>query len=341
MKNKPLNIFNAVIQPGEIASLAFPMPEISSYAPIYMPIKVVHGKQTGPTLLVLAAIHGDELNGTEIVNRLLALSLLKKLKGTLIMIPVFNVYGYITRSRYLTDGLELDKAFPGRASGSHAARLAHIFTSEILTQVDYCIDLRTGAINHSNLPQVYVNPEIHESEQLARAFKAPVICHVKLTKNTLRETASKKNIPYLVYEAGEALRFDERAIKVGLKGIINVLRSIHMLPESAKPKNKVITSFVVEHYNWVRAPKSGTAYSSVQLGQKVTKKEQIAVIKDPFGSSDSAYVYAPHAGIIVGRNNLPLVHEGETLFQIAIFKKEKEAAAELKNWKAINTEITE
>ncbi|MGD9153735.1 MAG: succinylglutamate desuccinylase/aspartoacylase family protein [Gammaproteobacteria bacterium] len=336
MKNKPLNIFNATIQPGEVASLAFPMPEISSYAPIYMPIKVVHGKQTGPTLLVLAAIHGDELNGTEIVNRLLGLSLLKKLTGTLIMIPVFNVYGYITRSRYLTDGLELDKAFPGRATGSHAARLAHLFTSEILSQVDYCIDLRTGAINHSNLPQIYINPEIEQNEQLARAFKAPVICHVKAEKNTLRATASKKNIPYLIYEAGEALRFDERAIKVGLKGITNVLRHLKMLPELNKPKQKTATSFVVESYNWIRAPKSGTAYSNIKLGQKVSEKEQIAVVKDPFGSSDNVYVRAPHDGIIVGKNNLPLVHEGETLFQIAIFKKGKEVAAKLKEWKEIN-----
>lgn len=332
MKNTPLNICNATIQPGETVSLAFPMPEISNYAPIYMPIKVIHGKQSGSTLLILAAIHGDELNGTEIVNRLLGLSLLKRLKGTLIMIPVFNVYGYITRSRYLTDGLELDKTFPGHSKGSHAARLAHLFTSEILTQVDYCIDLRTGAINHSNLPQIYINPEIKESEQLAKAFKAPVICHVKPERHTLCETASRKNIPYLVYEAGEALRFDERAIKIGLRGTINILRELQMLPKLKQTIEHAITPFTAERYNWIRAPKSGTAYTDVKLGQKVTKKEKIAMIKDPFSSVDKVYVYAPYDGIIVGKNNLPLVHEGETLFQIAIFKKEKQAAAKLKDW---------
>jgi len=304
-----------------------------------MPIKIIHSKQAGPTLLVIAAVHGDELNGTEIVNRLLTLSLLKRLKGTLIMIPVFNVYGYITRSRYLTDGLELDRAFPGQASGSHAARLAHLFTYEILIKADYCIDLRTGAINHSNLPQIYINPEIPQSEQLAKAFRAPIICHVKSERHSLRATASKEKIPYLVYEAGEALRFNERAIKVGLRGILNIMRELHMLPASNKLARKRFVPLIVERYSWIRASKSGITYTNIKLGQKVAKNEKIAQIKDPFGTSGSVYIRAPYEGVIVAMNKLPLVHEGETIFQIAIFREIKKAAEKLTDWKA--TDIIE
>ena len=241
------------------------MPEISSYAPIFMPIKIIHGKQTGPILLVLAGMHGDELNGTEIINRLLKNIALKRLKGTLIMIPVFNVYGHITRSRYLTDGLELDKAFPGKEKGSCLQICSHLH-EELLSKADYCIDLRTGAINHINFPQIYADPKVKDNDRLANAFKAPIICHIKHEKNTLGNIASEKNIPYLVYEAGEANRFNEREIKIGIKGILNILNSLDMVSLS---KSKSKDPLVMEGYNWIRSPKSGISYSNMKLGQKV------------------------------------------------------------------------
>lgn len=323
-----------MIHPGEIASLALPMPEIFNCTPMYMPIKVVHGKQAGPCVLVIAAVHGDELNGMEIVNRLLSLSMMKNLHGTLIAIPVFNVYGFITRSRYLADGLELDRYFPGSETGSHASRLAHLFTKEILSMADYCIDIRTGAINHSNFPKIYIDTTNERTKELAEAFRAPVICNVSAEKNSLRETANFNKIPYMVYEAGEALRFDEHAIKIGVRGVANVLRKLKMLPEAHKQQKKAAKPFFTVQYLWVRASKSGVSYSKTKLGQWVKKGEQLTVIKDPVGTTEPSAVCAPCDGIIVDKNNLPVVHEGESLFQIAIFHEMEKAADHFEDWHA-------
>lgn len=338
MKNKTLQICDATIHPGETTSLALPMPEIFNCTPMYMPIKVVHGKQTGPCVLLIAAVHGDELNGMEIINRLLSMSLMKHLKGTLLAIPVFNVYGFITRSRNLADGLELDRYFPGSETGSHAARLAHLFTKEILNMADYCIDIRTGAINHSNFPKLYIDTTNEKSRELAEAFRAPVICNVQAEKNSLRETANFNKITYMVYEAGEALRFNEHAIKIGVRGIANVLRKLQMLPDIHKSNKRITTPFFTVQYLWVRASKSGVAYSKIKLGQSVKKGEQLTIIKDPVGTTEASPVYAPCDGIIVDKNNLPVVHEGESLFQIATFHEMEKAATQLEDWKERSTE---
>ena len=137
-----------------------------------MPVFVKRGKRAGPTLFISAAIHGDELNGTEIVNRLLAVGAMKRLHGTLIAIPVLNVYGLINRSRYLPGGVDLDRCFPGAKSGTLASRVAHIFTEEIFSKADVCINLKTGLINCSNLPQVCVNFDDEQGKTLAKAFNA-------------------------------------------------------------------------------------------------------------------------------------------------------------------------
>lgn len=339
MKNKNLQVCDVTIHPGEIASLALPMPEIFNCTPMYMPIKVVHGKQSGPCVLVIAAVHGDEFNGMEIINRLLSMPSMKNLHGTLLAIPVFNVYGFITRSRYLADGLELDRYFPGSETGTHAARLAHLFTEKVLRLADYCIDIRTGAINHSNLPKLYIDTTNDKTRSLAKVFKAPVICNVSAERNSLRETANAHNIPYIVYEAGEALRFNEHAIKVGVRGITNVLRKLKMLPEMHKPHKKVTTPFLTKSYRWVRASKSGVSYSKIKLGQLVKKGEELAIIKDPIGATESSFVTSPCDGVVVDKNNLPVVHEGESLFQIATFHPDEmeEAAMHLEDWKERST----
>ncbi len=340
IKNDPIKICDAVIHPGEGVSLALPLPEIFSSTPIYMPIKVRHGKQPGPCILVMAAIHGDEFNGTEIINRLNNLTMLKRLHGTLITIPVFNVYGFITRSRYLIDGSELDRYFPGSEKGSHAARLAHLFTTEILTKANYCIDLRTGSINHSNLPHIYINKNDEEALKLAKTFAPPVISYADYDPGSLRKTATKHDIPYLLYEAGEAMRFNEGSIKVGVRGIVNVMRQLQMLPADSKVKTKKSRSCITEKTEWIRAATSGIAYSKIKLGQQISKGSLVATIKDPFGASPDDYVYAPCDGVIVGKNNLPMVHEGQELFQIAMFAELETAASHLEEWQTQSQENT-
>lgn len=331
MKNTSLKIASETIHPGEMLTLALPLPEIYSCAPLYMPIKVIHGKLAGPCLLVTAAMHGNELNGTEIINRLFNHKLLQRLKGTLIAVPVLNVYGLINRSRYLPGGIELNRCFPGAATDTHAARVAHVFTKEIFHLADHCIDLQTGYINHSNLPQIYINHDDQMAMELAEAFNAPVISNFTPEKGMLSTYAKEKNIPFLMYEAGEAMRFDEHAIKVGMKGIINVMRKLDMLPERFK-KEFVFTSFHTKKNVWIRASTSGISHTTHKLGQHVKKNEVLCVIKDPFSAADSATIRSPEEGVIVGKNNLPLVHEGEALFQLALFSKMEHAASHLEEW---------
>ena len=332
MKNSNITICNETVHPGEQISLALPLPELFSCAPMYMPIKVVHGKQAGPCLLVIAAMHGNELNGAEIINRLLQSSHIKKLKGTLIAVPIMNVYGFINKTHTLPGGTPLVSQFPGSAQGSHAARLAHLFCSEIFSLADYCIDLQTGWLNHTNLPQVFVSDNHQQETYLAQTFAAPVISEISAPKGSLRAYANKKNTPYLVYEAGEAMRFDESAIRIGTKGVINVMRNIGLLSASSKTSALKQASFLMRDTRWIRSPTSGISYSTIKLGQQVKKGERLAIVKDPFGAGSDRPVLAPFDGIVVSMNNLPLVYEGVALFQLAAFERLSLAATHIEDW---------
>lgn len=338
MKNKSLQICNMTIHSGEALSLALPLPELFSCAPLYMPIKVVHGKKPGPCILVIAGMRGDELNGTEIVRRLLEVSTLKNLQGTLIAVPVLNVYGLINHSRYLPGQIDLDSCFPGSKSGTHAARMANLFVKEIFNQADVCIDLRTGFLNYSNLPRIDVDFEDESAKELAVAFNAPVICRAEFEKGRLHTLAHKQKKRFLTYEAGEAMRFDEHAIKVGVKGIVNVMRKLAMLPDKTTKKAAPLKSFFAEKSVWLRASISGLSYTQHKLGQHVQQGETLCVIRDPFGSADSVNITNPSEAIIVGKNNLPLVHEGEGLLQLAVFRKMEHAATHLEDWKEKSNE---
>jgi len=332
MKNSTLQICNETIHPGESLTLALPLPELFSCAPLYMPIKVIHGKRPGPCLLVTGAMHGNELNGTEIINRLLGNKHLKRLQGTLIAVPVLNVYGLINRSRHLPGGTELDRCFPGSEHGSHAARLAHLFTSEIFSKADVCIDLQTGYMNYTNLPQIYIDNSCEQSKSLAKAFNVPVISPAQHDEGMLSTHAQSQQKPYLTYEAGEAMRFDEYAITVGVRGITNVMRELQMLPDRGSKKEGVMRSSFAEKNIWVRASTSGLSHTKHTLGQHVKRGEVLCTINDPFGAADSVTVVCPEEAIIVGKNNLPLTHEGESLFQLATFPKMQHTATHLEEW---------
>lgn len=339
MKNTNLQICDTTIHPGESLTLALPMPELFSCAPMYMPIKVAHGKQPGPCLLIIAAMHGNEVNGTEIINKLMASKSLNRLKGTIIAIPVLNIFGLINRSRYLPGGINLNRSFPGSENGTHASRIAHLFISEIFNKADYCIDLQTGFINYSNLPQIYVDYKNEKAKSLAQSFNAPVITELEQTEGSLGHYAVKKNIPYLLYEAGEALRFDEQAIKVGSRGILNVIKAIDMLPSKTDNNIKKFSSVFATNNIWVRASSSGLSHATHTLGQYVKKGEVLCVLIDPFGASDDVTVNSPEDAVIVGQNNLPLVHEGEGLYQLAVFSREmKETATRLEEWQENSTD---
>ncbi|MCW8901464.1 MAG: succinylglutamate desuccinylase/aspartoacylase family protein, partial [Gammaproteobacteria bacterium] len=218
MKNGTLVINDITIKPGTRMTIDLPAARLYTHAPMSIPVHVVSGKTTGPRLFLSAAIHGDEINGIEIIRRLLKLPALKRLQGTLIAVPMVNVHGIINHSRYLPDRRDLNRSFPGSEKGPLALRLANLFMKEIVEQSTHGIDLHTGAIHRSNLPQIRANLDNDETEKLARAFDVPVIISSNLRDGSLREAAAEFGIPMLLYEAGEALRFDEVAIRAGVKG---------------------------------------------------------------------------------------------------------------------------
>jgi len=330
MVNEPLTINGFTIKPGTRASLDLPAGKLHTHTPITIPVQVVMGKKTGPRLFISAAIHGDELNGVEIIRRLLQLPALKKLKGTIIAIPVVNVHGLINHSRYLPDRRDLNRSFPGTDHGSLAGRLANLFMQEVVSKSTHGIDLHTGAIHRSNLPQIRANLDDKETERLAQAFNVPVIISSNLRDGSLREAAAEFGIPMLLYEAGEALRFDEVSIRAGVEGIVNVMRELDMLPASRSKRKKRLEPIVARSSSWVRSLESGIFRAMVPLGGRVEKGALLGIVADPFGEMETQIV-AAFNGIVIGRTNLPLVNEGDALYHIARFE----------NMEAIETKVDE
>ncbi len=329
MAGRPFSVNGTIINQGCRATIELPAGRLYTHAPMTIPVHVVRGRHNGPRLFVCAAIHGDEINGVEIIRRLLKMSLLKRIRGTLIAVPIVNVHGFINHSRYLPDRRDLNRSFPGSEKGSLAARIAHLFMDEVVNKCTHGIDLHTGAIHRGNLPQIRANLDDSETEKLARAFDVPVIISANLRDGSLREAAAEAGIPMLLYESGEALRFDEVSIRAGVKGIINVMRELDMLapsPKSAKKKN--MEPVVARSSSWIRAGGSGILRALVPLGGKVERGTLLGVVADPFGERE-LQVKSPFRGIVIGRNNLPLVNEGDALYHIARFGDVEEVEAKV------------
>ncbi|MGB0723081.1 MAG: succinylglutamate desuccinylase/aspartoacylase family protein [Gammaproteobacteria bacterium] len=305
-------IHGTEVAPGATTAVNIPVAGLYTATPVNMPLHVVHGRSAGPTLLVSAAVHGDEINGIEIIRRLLRAPALKRLKGTLIAAPVVNVFGFLNRSRYLPDRRDLNRSFPGSDSGSLAGRVAGLFLGEVVAHCQYGIDLHTAAVHRDNLPQIRADLEDPDIERMALAFGAPVALHSNVIEGSLRAAGREHDVKVLTYEAGEALRFDEFSIRRGVAGCINVLRALEMLPPS---RGRVKPSTVLRSSTWARAGQSGILRARSALGAAVSKGDVLGVIADPFGAGE-AEVLSPATGIVIGRTNLPLAHEGEALFHV-------------------------
>ena len=315
--NKAIEIGGTVIEPGTRVNVDLPIADLYTSTSLHMPVQVICGRKAGPVLFVSAAIHGDELNGVEIIRRLLKRKALRSLKGTLIAVPIVNVHGFLNQSRYLPDRRDLNRSFPGSKKGSIASRLADLFIKQIVAKADLGIDLHTGAINRSNLPQIRANLDDPKTLELANAFGVPVIINSNIRDGSLRDCANDRGMPVLIYESGEALRFSEISIRAGTRGILNVMRQIGMLPTLKNAKHT--PPVVARSTSWVRASNSGIVTAKVKLGSSVRKDQSMAIISSPLGDEESDVV-APFDGIVIGQSNLPLTHEGDALFNLAAFK---------------------
>jgi len=310
-----ITIAKTVVPPGTRQRVEIPVAKLPTETWMSILVDVIHGATPGPCLWLSAAIHGDELNGVEIIRRVIDQVAPDDLKGCLIAVPIVNVFGFIEQDRYLPDRRDLNRSFPGSKSGSLAARLANLFMTEVVSNCSYGIDLHTGSNHRANLPQIRGNLLDAETRRCAEAFGAPVMMHAQTRDGSLRHAATAKGIHVLLYEAGEPMRFDADAIEIGTAGVLRVMSALKMLKLPRRKKSKAVSA-VSEESQWVRARRGGILRLEVELGQTVMRRDRLGTIADAFGDNQ-VVVKAPASGIIIGVTRNPLVHQGDAIMHLA------------------------
>ncbi|MFA5701264.1 MAG: succinylglutamate desuccinylase/aspartoacylase family protein [Desulfuromonas sp.] len=321
-RNQTFEFGGAKVAPGSRASVALNIARLYTHNDMTLPVQVVNGRRAGPVMFVSAAVHGDEINGVEIIRRLLQHKGLHDLRGTLLALPLLNPYGFIHRSRYLPDRRDLNRSFPGSLKGSLAGRLAYHFMHDVASRCDFGVDLHTGSNFRTNLAQVRADLRDPPTRELAMAFGAPLIVDSPLREGSLRAAVSSLGKPVVVFEGGEALYFNESAIRTGLRGILRLMRHTKMLPPRKRAAH--FDPIVTRKSSWVRAPMSGIFSCSVRLGAIVAKHEVMGTISAPLGD-EAEQVIAPFGGMVIGHLNLPLAYEGDALLHLAVLTAEDEA----------------
>jgi len=309
-------INNYEVLPGKNATLRIPVASLPSGNTVNLFAHVYRSKKPGPTMLVIGGIHGDEINGIEIVRRAVKSGIFKKIrKGSVIAIPLLNIYGFINYARGFPDGKDVNRSFPGSKKGSLASRIAYTLTHDILPLCDFGLDFHTGGASVYNYPQVRAYRDDKDCMELARLFNMPLLVKTGLITNSFRKVAHSKEIPIVVFEGGESLRMDEFSITEGLKGIRRVLyakgMSINVEP--------IIPSIEFETSSWLRAHRSGLFVTKKKSGDHVEKGQVLGIITDPYGGPETK-VKARKKGIIFGHNNKPVINQGDALFHMGYEK---------------------
>ncbi len=315
-KRPSLKIGDVETKPGHRGRVELPISRLVNGSPLALPVLTVHGKYDGPTVWVSAAVHGDEVNGVEIIRRFLADLNPRDLRGTVLAIPVVNGPGFITGDRYLPDRRDLNRSFPGSARGSLAGRIANLFVTEIVARCSVGIDLHTGSDHRTNLPQIRGDLENKKTLELAHAFGAPVMLHAPIRPGSLRQAASARGATVLLYEGGEAWRYQESAIAIGTRGVRRVLETLDMVDvaDGTHVSDTEVTR--CENARWVRVRRSGMVQLWVQPGDVVSKGQPVGQIHDAFGQHLSR-ITATVDGIVIGLNLHPIVNQGDAVINIA------------------------
>ena len=317
-RRDPFQIGEHEIAAGERRVVHLPVSMLSNHTPMSLAVHVTHGEKPGPVMFVCAGVHGDELTGVEIVRRLLVSGHAAQVAGTLLAVPIVNALGFLSQSRYMPDGRDLNRSFPGSDRGSLASILAELFLREVVMRAHYGVDLHSAGGHRTNLPQVRIAPGQPELLDLAEAFGAPVILVSKLREGSLRQHARLNGVKALLYEGGEALRMDEVSVRAGLIGVLRVMKAIGMIAAPAIRFGKV-TPALSYASTWIRAPEGGILVTRPLRGERVRRDDVIAEISDPFGDRRTP-VLAGEDGIVIGHTNLPVVNRGDALFHIARVK---------------------
>ncbi len=310
----PFSIAGSELAPGEQHRLELPLARLTSGTRIGLPLLVIHGRRPGRAMWLTAAVHGDEIAGVEIIRRVTAGLDPETMAGTLVAAPVVNVHGFNTSDRYLPDRRDLNRSFPGSPRGSLAAQIAHLVMTEIVGRCGVGIDLHTGSDHRINLPQIRANLKDPATAELAAAFGPPVAMHSRTRDGSLRQAATDAGATVLLYEGGEAMRFDDRTIEAGTTGVLRVMQHLGMVEGVRSPAGDVVFS---ERSRWVRATRSGVVQLAVGLGETLEKGDDLAVIHDTFGVR-RATMRAPFRGMVIGHTQQPLVNRGDAIAHLAV-----------------------
>ena len=313
-RNEPVELRGEKVGLGESKLIKFAIDRLPTGTLIEIPVYVFNGKEKGPTVLLQGGLHGDETNSIEIIRRMLENKYFKIKRGCVIVVPVLSVFGFLHFSRDV-HGKDVNRSFPGTKTGSLASRIAYFHMREIVENIDFGIDFHTGGAQRSNYPQIRYTDESVVGEKLANIFNAPFNFPSKLIQKSFRKEAHKNNIPIIVYEGGEALRFDELAIEEGIKGTLRILKHFRMIVKNPLKDSKKTKSINLTKRRWIRAKTAGLFNAFVHNGTKVTKGQVLGDITDTYGET-SVKVKAPMDGYIIAINNFPIINRGDAIFHI-------------------------
>lgn len=317
MSNKEiLHILGKDIALGESAKVNFNVAKLHTQNTIDVPVIIERSKNLGPTVLITAGIHGDEVNGVEIVRQIIAKNINKPKKGTIICVPVINVFGFLHMDREFPDGRDLNRVFPGAKGGSLASRVAHKLMTEIVPHADLILDFHTGGADRFNAAQIRIVKDEFILDELAQVFGAPFIFYSKNLNKSFRNSCYKLGIPMLLFEGGKSFNIDSTVTNTGVNGAKRVLNHLDMLDEKfsvSDPKKKCIK---VYESKWIRAKHSGMFKSVIPINSKVEKGEVIGHITDPYGNFNH-FVKAPNDGYIFNVNESPIIYQGDAIFHIS------------------------
>ena len=315
-ENNILTLLNRKIKPGQSAKINFNTAKLYTQTTVEVPIIVERSTQPGPVVLITGGIHGDEINGVEIVRQTIAKGINKPAKGTIICIPVVNVFGFLNMQREFPDGRDLNRMFPGSKTGPLASKVAYQFTEEILPIADYCLDFHTGGSSRFNAAQIRIDKGDEELLNLAHIFNAPFIVFSKTIAKSYRKSCMKLGKPVLLFEGGKSSDSNKEIAKIGVEGIQRVLSHLGMLREDFSIPKINQPSIIIEDSFWMRAKYSGLLHVKIPIGKKVEKGEYIAILTDPYGSFRHK-VKATQTGYVINVNQSPIVYQGDAIFHIS------------------------
>lgn len=316
-KNNTLHILGEQIEAGESKEVNFDVANLHTSSPVNVPVIIERSKKPGPTVLFTAGIHGDEVNGVEIIRQLIAKGINKPKCGTIICMPVINIFGFINLKREFPDGRDLNRVFPGSPNGSLASRVAHKLIKEVVPHADLIIDFHTGGSGRFNSPQLRYTKGHKNLDELAKVFGAPFVLYSKNLSKSFRATANKLDKPLLLFEGGKSFHIDDIVTNSGVNGSKRILKHLGMLKtvfKASKPKKACV---FIDDSKWLRAKYSGMFKASVSIGSHVQKEDIIGNITDPYGKFNY-FVGASNSGYIININQLPIVYQGDALFHISI-----------------------